>query len=211
MDLRDGASITAELTTVGRKPGQRRTVELRFFYSQGCFYATSSRIAGKHWCQNLIADPSVEITATGIRLACTARQITDDRLKRPDLTLRGYLWKWIGWCSKSNRSARVNLESCDKDGGFFPEGKGRHLCSAYLAFWSSGALSSFSTPFCIPSYIFCSRCAPSCRTRCTSLSRSAEAFSSLLQDTIRPQATPLRQFPDSSCEFFLFRLIDLKL
>ena len=89
MDLRDGASITAELTTIGRKTGQRRTVELRFFYYQGCFYATSSRIAGKHWCQNLIADPSAEITARGMRLTCTARQITDDDLKRRILTLRG--------------------------------------------------------------------------------------------------------------------------
>ena len=89
MDLRDGASIIAELTTIGRKTGQRRTVELRFFYSEGCFYATSSRIAGKHWCQNLIASPSVEITARGMRLACTARQITDDDLRRRILTLRG--------------------------------------------------------------------------------------------------------------------------
>jgi deazaflavin-dependent oxidoreductase (nitroreductase family) len=89
MDLQDGTSVIADLTTIGRKSGQPRTVELRFIYYQGCFYATSSRVAGKHWCQNLIANPSVEINTKGTRRACTATQVRDENLKRRVLTLRG--------------------------------------------------------------------------------------------------------------------------
>ena len=89
MELKDGASVIADLTTIGRKTGQRRTVELRFIYYQEGFYATSSRVAGKGWCQNLIANPSVEISASGTRQACMARKVTDDDLRRKILTLRG--------------------------------------------------------------------------------------------------------------------------
>lgn len=62
MNLKDGASIVAHLTTIGRKSGRPRTVELRFLHLKGNFYATSSRVEGKHWCQNLIQNPAVQIS-----------------------------------------------------------------------------------------------------------------------------------------------------
>jgi deazaflavin-dependent oxidoreductase (nitroreductase family) len=88
MKLKDGSNVVANLVTVGRKTGLPRTVELRFLYYQGSFYATSSRVQGKHWCQNLLANPTVEIRANGETLSCTATQVTDDKMRRQILKLR---------------------------------------------------------------------------------------------------------------------------
>jgi deazaflavin-dependent oxidoreductase (nitroreductase family) len=88
MKLQDGSSVVADLTTVGRKSGERRTVELRFIYYQGCFYASSSKVEGKHWCQNMLKNPAVELNAHGERLSCTATQVTDNKLRRHILALR---------------------------------------------------------------------------------------------------------------------------
>jgi len=88
MQLKDGSSLMADLTTIGRKSGLPRTVELRFIYLNGSFYASSSRVAGKHWCQNMIKNPAVEISAGGQRQSCVARQVADDALRRQILTLR---------------------------------------------------------------------------------------------------------------------------
>lgn len=88
MNLKNGSSVVAELTTVGRKTGQPRTVELRFLYRHGSFFASSSRIQGKHWCQNLIAKREVMLTISGKKLSCTATQVTDEDLRREILMLR---------------------------------------------------------------------------------------------------------------------------
>jgi deazaflavin-dependent oxidoreductase (nitroreductase family) len=88
MELKDGSSLIADLTTVGRKTGLPRTVELRFTYLNGSFYASSSKVEGKHWCQNMIENPAVEVSGRGERLACVAKLVTDDTLRRHILTLR---------------------------------------------------------------------------------------------------------------------------
>jgi deazaflavin-dependent oxidoreductase (nitroreductase family) len=88
MNLRDGSTLIADLTTIGRKTGLFRTVELRFVYHRGSYYASSSKVDGKHWCQNMIKKPAVEITANGEKLACIAKQVTDEKLRRQILTLR---------------------------------------------------------------------------------------------------------------------------
>ena len=80
--------MVADLTTIGRKTGVPRKVELRFLYYQGSFYATSSKVAGKHWCQNMLKNPAVEISSKGERFGCTARQVTDEGLRKQVLTLR---------------------------------------------------------------------------------------------------------------------------
>jgi deazaflavin-dependent oxidoreductase (nitroreductase family) len=89
MNLKDGANVVADLTTIGRKTGLARTVELRFVYHRGCFYASSSRVQGKHWCQNLLKNPAVELKVQGEKLVCAARQITDDNLRKEILSSRG--------------------------------------------------------------------------------------------------------------------------
>jgi deazaflavin-dependent oxidoreductase (nitroreductase family) len=89
MTLQDSANVIADLTTIGRKTGLKRTVELRFVYHRGCFYASSSRIEGKHWCQNMLQNTAVEINAEGERFSGTARQVTEETLRRQILTMRG--------------------------------------------------------------------------------------------------------------------------
>jgi deazaflavin-dependent oxidoreductase (nitroreductase family) len=88
MELEDGASLVADLTTIGRKSGLPRTVELRLLHFKGSFYVSSSRVEGKHWCQNMITNPAVEISARGEKLSAVAKQVTDDALRRRILTLR---------------------------------------------------------------------------------------------------------------------------
>jgi deazaflavin-dependent oxidoreductase (nitroreductase family) len=88
MNLKDGATVVANLTTTGRKSGLPRTVELRFLFFQGKFYATSTRVQGKHWCQNMIANRAVDISAQGDTISGTAQQITDETLRKQILTLR---------------------------------------------------------------------------------------------------------------------------
>jgi deazaflavin-dependent oxidoreductase (nitroreductase family) len=88
MKLQDGSSLVGDLTTVGRKTGTRRTVELRFVYYQGCFYASSSKVQGKHWCQNMLKNTAVEISVKGKRFSCRATPVTDEKLRRHILSLR---------------------------------------------------------------------------------------------------------------------------
>jgi deazaflavin-dependent oxidoreductase (nitroreductase family) len=88
MQLENGSNVVADLTTIGRKTGARRTVELRFLYWNGRFYATSSRVQGKHWCQNLIKNPAVELSVKGEKLSCAATQVMDETLRKQILTLR---------------------------------------------------------------------------------------------------------------------------
>jgi deazaflavin-dependent oxidoreductase (nitroreductase family) len=88
MNLKDGSSVVADLTTIGRKTGLPRTVELRFVYFRGCFYASSARVQGKHWCQNMLKNPAVEMRVRGEKLTCTTKQVTDENLRREILILR---------------------------------------------------------------------------------------------------------------------------
>jgi deazaflavin-dependent oxidoreductase (nitroreductase family) len=88
MNLNTGSNVVADLTTIGRKSGERRTVELRFLYFNGNYYATSSKIQGKHWCQNMIKNPAVDISVKGEKLSCMAAQVTNEALRKQILTLR---------------------------------------------------------------------------------------------------------------------------
>ena len=88
MKLENESVLVATLTTIGRKTGEPRTVELRLVYANGNFYATSSQVGTKHWCRNMIQNPSVQVTVAGERLPCAAKQVTEERLRRRILTLR---------------------------------------------------------------------------------------------------------------------------
>ncbi len=88
MTLRNESVFVGELTTIGRRTGLPRTVELRLVYLDGRFYASSASIQNKHWCRNLIKHPAVEIKAGGERFACQARQVTDENMRSRVLALR---------------------------------------------------------------------------------------------------------------------------
>ena len=88
MKPRNESVFVAELTTIGRRSGLPRSVELRLVYLDGRFYASSASIEKKHWCRNMIKNPAVEIKAGGERFACRARQVTDEKLRVCILGLR---------------------------------------------------------------------------------------------------------------------------
>jgi deazaflavin-dependent oxidoreductase (nitroreductase family) len=88
MNLRNESVFVGELTTVGRKTGLARTVELRMVYIDGKFYAASSKIHGKHWCRNMVNNPNVDVKAGGERFSCRARRVEDEKLRRRVVNLR---------------------------------------------------------------------------------------------------------------------------
>ena len=88
MKPRNESVFVAELTTIGRRSGLPRSVELRLVYLDDRFYASSASIEKKHWCRNMIKNPAVEIKAGGERFACRARQVTDKKLRLRVLNLR---------------------------------------------------------------------------------------------------------------------------
>ncbi len=88
MKLHNGSVFVGELTTIGRRTGLPRSVELRLVYLDGRFYASSATIDNKHWCQNLLKNPMVEVRAGGERFACQARQVADEKLRARVLSLR---------------------------------------------------------------------------------------------------------------------------
>ena len=88
MKLQNGAVFVGELTTIGRRTGLPRTVELRMVYLDGRFYASSASIQTKHWCRNLIENPAVKVKAGGESFACEAGRVTDEKVRARVLGLR---------------------------------------------------------------------------------------------------------------------------
>ena len=77
MTLRNRSVFVGKLITIGRRSGLPRTVELRFVYFDGKFYACSSNIQSKHWCQNMIKNPNVEVQADGKHFSCRVQMVTE--------------------------------------------------------------------------------------------------------------------------------------
>ena len=88
MKLQNESVFVGELTTTGRHTGIPRTVELRLVYLGSRFYASSAGVQNKHWCLNMIKNPTVEIKVGSERFPCRARQVTDKHLRGRVLTLR---------------------------------------------------------------------------------------------------------------------------
>jgi deazaflavin-dependent oxidoreductase (nitroreductase family) len=88
MTLKNESVFVGNLTTIGRKTGEPRTVELRLVYANGNFYATTEQANTKHWCRNMIKNAAVEVTACGERYACVAKRVVDEKTRRRILTLR---------------------------------------------------------------------------------------------------------------------------
>jgi hypothetical protein len=65
MKLKNESIFVGELTTIGRRTGLARTVELRMVYLNGKFYAASRRVQGKYWCRNMLKNPDVNVKAGG--------------------------------------------------------------------------------------------------------------------------------------------------
>jgi deazaflavin-dependent oxidoreductase (nitroreductase family) len=88
MQLANESVFVGALTTIGRRTGRARTVELRMVYLEGKFYAASSDVGKKHWCRNMIQNPEVKVKAAGELFSCRARRVEDEKLRRRVLGLR---------------------------------------------------------------------------------------------------------------------------
>jgi hypothetical protein len=88
MELKDESVYVARLTTVGRKSGLKRSVEVRLLYNKGHFYATTRQVETKHWCRNMIENPIVEVSIASLEFRCQAHRVTDEKLRSRILTLR---------------------------------------------------------------------------------------------------------------------------
>ncbi len=82
MKLANGSAFVGDLTTVGRRTGRARTVELRMVYLERKFYAASSNVEKKHWCRNMIQNPAVKVKAAGELFSCRSRRVEDEKLRR---------------------------------------------------------------------------------------------------------------------------------
>ena len=43
---------------------------------------------GKHWCQNMLKNPAVELSVKGEKIRCAAKQVSDENLRRQILAWR---------------------------------------------------------------------------------------------------------------------------
>jgi len=88
MRLQNGSIFVGKVTTIGRHTGLSHTVELRLVYLDSRFYASSARVQNKHWCRNLIKNPTVEVKTGDKRFSCLAREVTEEQLRSRILSLR---------------------------------------------------------------------------------------------------------------------------
>jgi len=86
--LSNESVFVGEITTIGRRTGLPRTVELRLVYLDGSFYASSARVENKHWCQNMLKNPAVELKVGSDLFRCHAQLVKDDKLRLSILGLR---------------------------------------------------------------------------------------------------------------------------
>jgi deazaflavin-dependent oxidoreductase (nitroreductase family) len=88
VNLKNKSVFVGDLTTIGRRTGLPRTVELRMVFLDGKFYAASRKIESKHWCRNMIKNPDVEVKADGEVFSCRAQQVANQKLRVRVLDLR---------------------------------------------------------------------------------------------------------------------------
>jgi hypothetical protein len=81
MKLKNESIFVGELTTIERRTGLARTVELRMVYLDGKFYAASRRVQGKHWGRNMLKNPDMNVKAGGELFSGRARQVADEGLR----------------------------------------------------------------------------------------------------------------------------------
>jgi len=71
---------TIELTTIGRRSGERRTIEIWWFHINGRFIVTGTP-GRRDWFANVLSNPSVIISTSIGTFAATAVVIEDAELR----------------------------------------------------------------------------------------------------------------------------------
>ena len=75
------ATRTIEITTVGRRSGLPRRIEIWWFRFEDRFVITGTP-GGRDWLANLQADPRLTVHALGLDLRASARPVTDPDVRR---------------------------------------------------------------------------------------------------------------------------------
>lgn len=88
---RIAASRTIELTTIGRKSGEPRRIEIWWFRVNERFIITGTP-GRRGWLANVIANPSIVIHANGSDIEATAKVIEDPDLRREVFTHPDTSW-----------------------------------------------------------------------------------------------------------------------
>lgn len=95
-----GAHRAIEITTVGRRTGQGRRMEIWWFYVGGRFFITGPPGA-RDWYANVSGDPTVTIHVAGRDLAATARPISD--LETRAMVFDSELTRWYSTTAQRQR------------------------------------------------------------------------------------------------------------
>lgn len=82
---------TIDLTTTGRRTGQRRTVEIWWFRVDDRFVITGTP-GRRDWLANVLADPRIEIEVGGQTLVATAGPVSDPTFRRRVFTDSATSW-----------------------------------------------------------------------------------------------------------------------
>lgn len=73
--------LTIDLTTVGRRSGLARRIEIWWFRVDGHFYVTGTG-GRRDWLANLRSDPNGIVHVGGLNLPVTADEVHDDSERR---------------------------------------------------------------------------------------------------------------------------------
>ncbi len=84
-------SATIDLTTIGRKSGRPRRVEIWWFRIDGRFIVTGTR-GRRDWLANILANPQVVVRVAGRDIEALAAVVTDEGFRRRVFTRPETRW-----------------------------------------------------------------------------------------------------------------------
>ena len=76
--MKPGETEFLYLTTIGRRSGQPREIEIWFTHDHGRYYLIAEHRWETHWVQNLLAEPRVRVRLGGEEFPARARVLDAD-------------------------------------------------------------------------------------------------------------------------------------
>ncbi|NIO06614.1 MAG: nitroreductase family deazaflavin-dependent oxidoreductase [Deltaproteobacteria bacterium] len=90
----NGSEIVPQVTTIGRKSGKPRTVEIRVYYWNGRLIATSPYPSKKRdWVQNVMANPDVVIRSGDKVTKARAKIVKEDPSTTDRIAMHRISWR----------------------------------------------------------------------------------------------------------------------
>ena len=109
------------LTSIGRRPGQPRSVQLAYLEHDGDFLVVASAMGQQRhpgWRYNLEANPDVDVQIRGERFPARARVLTDAEKREVWDDMRGAVPQLSVYEKRTDRNIRLfRLERVDAEGG----------------------------------------------------------------------------------------------